>query len=81
MIYLSEYDLCCSILFIRGFGDVMNSYSDSFGTYLRIGKFNGKTAYKLADKEYYLFRGKFGYKKGMDTFGDAEDEVWMVILM
>ena len=72
MTYFLDYDLCCSLLFIRGFGDVLNAYPDSFGSYFRTGKFNNKTAYKLVDKEYYLFRST-------NRHINAEDEVWMVI--
>ena len=72
MIYVSDYDSCCSILFVRGFGDVLNSYPDSFGTYVRSGKFKGEATYKLVDKEYYLFRSKSGHI-------ETDDKVWMVI--
>ena len=72
MIYDSDYDFCCSILFVRGFGDVLNSYPESFGTYYRHGKFNGNNVYKLVNTEYYLFRSRFQHEK-------IDDEVWMVI--
>ena len=72
MIYVPDYDFCCSVLFVRGFGDLLNSYSDSFGTYYRSGKYNDKAAYKLVDKEFYLFKSR-------NTYIEADDEVWMVI--
>ena len=76
LFYVSGKNICCSNLFIAGFGKVLKSYPDLFGTYYYHGKYNDKSAYKMADREYYLFRDKNDYT--MKWYG-VEDEFWMVI--
>ena len=70
--------MCCYNLYIEGFGKVVESYPDLLGVYHYHSQYNNNAAYKKADREYYLFRGKNEYTMDEWWTDGVDDEFWVV---